>query len=214
MLFYRFSIINGQRVKCEFLLVFPRNILMNFSPCVYREIVIMAIYGLYFQISRPIIHVSFIINLAHGEMLISRFYYIFQGCSNKKITLPLYQHQRNPFLIEQRRKSDNVSRFIGRRNNLSSPISLQRVAMFTPWRSQSSAETQGPIPGNSIIAKKIAYNTAATSKVLNNIFLVGYLWQPVIKCPCFFVFFFFLRHKMEKLHNGTQWSLGPQHHDN
>ena len=38
--------------------------------------------------------------------------------------------------------------------------------------------------------------------------------SPVIKCLCFFVFFFFLRHKMEKLRNSTQWSLGPQHHDN
>ena len=26
--------------------------------------------------------------------------------------------------------------------------------------------------------------------------------------------FFCLRHKMEKLRNSTQWSLGPQHHDN
>ena len=33
--------------------------------------------------------------------------------------------------------------------------------------------------------------------------------SPVIKHLCFFfVFFFFLCHKMEKLHNSTQWSLG------
>ena len=41
--------------------------------------------------------------------------------------------------------------------------------------------------------------------------------SPFIKCLCFFVvffFFFFLRHKMEKLRNSTQWSLGSQHHDN
>ena len=50
-----------------------------------------------------------------------------------------------------------------------------------------------------------------------------YYWDtcgsPLIKCLCFFVvffffFFFFLRHKMEKLRNSTQRSLGPQHHDN
>ena len=38
--------------------------------------------------------------------------------------------------------------------------------------------------------------------------------SPVIKHLCFFVVFFFLHHKMEKLHNSAQWSLGPQHHDN
>ena len=39
--------------------------------------------------------------------------------------------------------------------------------------------------------------------------------SPVMKCLCFFVvFFFFLRHKMEKLRNSTQRSLRPQHHDN
>ena len=48
--------------------------------------------------------------------------------------------------------------------------------------------------------------------------LAGNYWDtcgsPVIKCLCFFVVFFFFRHKMEKLRNSTQWSLGPQHHDN
>ena len=38
--------------------------------------------------------------------------------------------------------------------------------------------------------------------------------SPVIKCLCFLSSFVFLRHKMEKLRNSTQWSLGPQHHDN
>ena len=32
--------------------------------------------------------------------------------------------------------------------------------------------------------------------------------SPVIKRFCFFVAFFFLRHKMEKLRNSTQWSKG------
>ena len=37
-----------------------------------------------------------------------------------------------------------------------------------------------------------------------------------MKRPLFFFccLSFFLRHKMEKLRNSTQWSLGPQHHDN
>ena len=38
--------------------------------------------------------------------------------------------------------------------------------------------------------------------------------SPIIKCLFFLSSFVFLRHKMEKLRNSTQWSLGPQHHDN
>ena len=34
------------------------------------------------------------------------------------------------------------------------------------------------------------------------------------KFSVFLSSFFFLRHKMERLRNRTQWSLGPQHHDN
>ena len=44
-----------------------------------------------FDISRPL-DVDFIINLTQGDNFISRFYYIFDGYLNKKLTLPTYQH--------------------------------------------------------------------------------------------------------------------------
>ena len=50
--------------------------------------------------------------------------------------------------------------------------------------------------------------------IQNPVFFTG-IPVVVIKRFCFFCrFFFFLRHKMEELRNSTQWSLGPQNHDN
>ena len=91
------------------------------------------------------------------ERLIGRFYYIFHGFSHK-LTLPLYQHYPNSFLIKERWKSDNLSKlsFFGRRNNLLLYISFKRVAMFSPWGSQIPVRKhKNPITGNSYIVTKM-----------------------------------------------------------
>ena len=84
----------------------------------------------------------------HGEKLIGRPFLIhISRLLKQKLTLPLYQHYPNPFLIKQRRKSDNLSPngFFGRRKNLSPYISLYRVS----WNicpvviPQIFAQTQG-----------------------------------------------------------------------
>ena len=83
----------------------------------------LAIYSYVFKISRPLRDVKFTINLAHRDKLIGRFYYILHGFSNKNLCPPpLNQYYPNPFLIEERRKSEN--RFFERRNNRGDPRNL------------------------------------------------------------------------------------------
>ena len=48
----------------------------------------LAIYSYVFKISRPLRDVKFTINLAHGDKLIGRFYYILHGFSNKNLCPP------------------------------------------------------------------------------------------------------------------------------
>ena len=48
-----------------------------------------AIYSYVFKISRPLRDVKFTINLAHGDKLIGRFYYILHGFSKTKTNIPL-----------------------------------------------------------------------------------------------------------------------------
>ena len=48
----------------------------------------LAIYSYVFKISRPLRDVKFTINLAHGDKLIGRFYYIPHGFSNKNLCPP------------------------------------------------------------------------------------------------------------------------------
>ena len=46
----------------------------------------LAIWSYVFQMSRPFYDVKFIINLAHGDQLVGRFYYILHSFSNKTYT--------------------------------------------------------------------------------------------------------------------------------
>ena len=48
----------------------------------------LAIYSYVFKISRPLRDVKFTINLAHGDKLIGRFYYILHGFLNKNLCPP------------------------------------------------------------------------------------------------------------------------------
>ena len=69
----------------------------------------MAFFTYFFKIWRPLRNVKFTINLTRGDKLIGRFYYILHGFFKQKLTPPLYQNYPNPFLIKERRKSENLS---------------------------------------------------------------------------------------------------------
>ena len=89
----------------------------------------LAINSYVFKIPRPLRDVKFTINLAHGDKLIGRFYYILHGFSNKNLCPPppfLNQYYPNPFLIKERRKSENLS------------LKSFFWTSEQPWRSQKS----------------------------------------------------------------------------
>ena len=98
----------------------------------------LAIYSYVFKISRPLRDVKFTINLAHGDKLIGRFYYILHGFSNKNLCPPL--ESVLPKSISDKRAAKKRK-------------SLAKIVFLTseqPWRSQKSVcKHKDPITDNS-----------------------------------------------------------------
>ena len=98
----------------------------------------LAIYSYVFKISRPLRDVKFTINLAHGDKLIGRFYYMVSQTKTYAPPPPLNQYYPNPFLIKERRKSENLS------------LKSFFWTSEQPWRSQKSVRKhKDPITDNS-----------------------------------------------------------------
>ena len=91
------------------------------------------------------------------EKLIGRFYYIFHGFSHK-LTLPLYQHYPNSFLIKERWKSDNLSKlffFWTSEQPFAIHFLLASCNVCPVGIPDSCAQHKNPITGNSYIVTKM-----------------------------------------------------------
>ena len=104
--------------------------------------------------------VKLTINFAHGDKLIGRFYSIF-FFFKRQLTLHLYKHHPNPFLIKERRKSNNLflRSFFW---TLEQPfailfLSSELKCLPRAWRSQKSVRKhKDPTIGNSFISRSFS----------------------------------------------------------
>ena len=94
-----------------------------------------------FLLLGPLRNVNFTVNLTQAKDHMSHISRLFR----QTLTFSTYQHCSHPFALKQRRKSVDLSpiSFFRLRNNFSLYISYQRLAVFAPWRSQSSLANTG-----------------------------------------------------------------------